>query len=65
MSVAERTSFQTARAGWRPRKTSTKRLVEDIVTSIKLHAEVGIIRTAQHYTNDAVIIERVEALLAE
>lgn len=65
MAVADRVSFQTARAGWRPRQTSTKRLVEDIVASIRLHHEVGIIREPRHYTSDAAIIQRVEKLLAE
>jgi hypothetical protein len=59
-----RASHQTARQGWKPRKTSDTRLVKDIVASIKAHAETGIVRTAADYSSRVEIIEAVEELLS-
>lgn len=63
MAVATRTSYQTARAGWRPRKTSDARLARDIAESIRAHAKAGVVRLAKEYTERIEIIHRVEALL--
>ena len=52
----ERRSAQTSRAGWRPRKTSRKRLVADIVHSM----EVNTGRQISDYTTDPELIEMVQ-----
>jgi hypothetical protein len=59
-----RTSHQTARQGWKPRKTSDARLVKNIVASIRAHAEAGVNRTAADYSSRVEIIEAVEELLS-
>lgn len=54
----ERTNAQTSRKGWRPRKTSQKRLAEDIAASMKAHEG----RDIEHYTTDPDLIMMVQKL---
>jgi len=56
----ERRSAQTSRAGWRPRKTSKKRLAEDIAASMM--ANPG--RTLTDYGCDAEVAGMVNEILA-
>ncbi len=58
-----RSSYQTARAGWRPEKTSDRKLAKDIVASIEAHAEVGTVKTAADYTNRSEVITLVESIM--
>jgi hypothetical protein len=58
-----RASHQTARKGWKPRKTSDARLAKDIAKSIKAHNDAGVIRSASDYTQRSEIIHMVESIL--
>ncbi|PON16418.1 hypothetical protein C2W62_18555 [Candidatus Entotheonella serta] len=40
-SVNNRSSHQTARPGWRPRKCSPRQLAQDIAASIRKHRAAG------------------------
>jgi hypothetical protein len=55
----ERRNSQTSRAGWRPRKTSQKRLAEDIALSIQAHEG----REIAHYTLDLELTSMVKTIL--
>lgn len=56
----ERTNAQTSRKGWKPRRTSNRRLAEDIAHSIRSHAG----RTISDYTTDPELVGMVQKALA-
>lgn len=56
----ERRNAQTSRVGWRPRKTSKRRLAQDIVHSIKSNEG----RSIRDYTADPELVELVQSALA-
>lgn len=55
----ERRNAQTSRVGWRPRKTSRKRLAEDIAHSIREHEG----RQVSDYTTDPELVAMVTQAL--
>lgn len=55
----ERTNAQTSRMGWKPRKTSNKRLAEDIAHSMREHKG----RDISHYTTDPELVGMVKKAL--
>jgi hypothetical protein len=61
--ASERTNFQTSRRGWRPRRTSERRLAQDIAESIRAHGEHGVVKSAWDYTSRIEVIEAVERIL--
>ena len=61
--VASRTSFQTARPGWRPRQQRPQALAQAIVASIRQHQARGIPRRPEQYTTNPVTLRLVEELL--
>lgn len=65
MKSKDRVSHQTARVGWKPKRTSDAKLARDIAHSIMAHAEVGTIRTAIHYTGREEVIEMINMILAK
>jgi hypothetical protein len=64
MMAHERQNAQTSRRGWKPRKTSDKKLANDIAASIREHRAQGVIRNPDHYTERSEIIALVNQLLS-
>ena len=62
-TVKSRTSFQCARAGWRPRRRGRQALASDIAASIQQHCARGSVRYPQEYTQDEETLRLVEAAL--
>jgi hypothetical protein len=58
-----RSSFQTGRQGWRPRKTSQRTLVRDIVAGILRMEEAGRPWVITDFTHNPVTAEMVHAML--
>lgn len=63
MAKNNRSSYQKARVGWKPRQTSKVKLAADIAFSIQTHAEYGVTRTADDYTQDPEVHDLVHSML--
>jgi hypothetical protein len=62
-SVSSRTSWQCARPGWQPRRTSRRRLAQDIARSIQQARQHGDLRPIGLYTHDPDLAAMVQVLL--
>ena len=63
-SVSSRTSAQTSRPGWRPRKSSPAQLARDIAASIRQHRAAGRPAAIANYTTNPITIALVEQELS-